>query len=84
MRRTSKVAGRWTYQYRAIDQHGQVIDARLSGRRDLAAARWFFARALRAGTISAEVTTHRAPAYCRACLGFAALAARAGAAADLP
>jgi transposase-like protein len=60
-----KVAGRWTYLYRAIDQHGQVIDALLSERRDLAAARRFFARALRAGTIPAEVTTDRAPAYPR-------------------
>jgi transposase, IS6 family len=34
-----KVAGRWTYLYRAIDQHGQVIDVMLSARRDLAAAR---------------------------------------------
>ena len=25
-----KVAGRWTYLYRAIDQHGQVIDVLLS------------------------------------------------------
>ena len=30
-----KVAGRWTYLYRAIDQHGQVIDVMLSVRRDL-------------------------------------------------
>ena len=57
-----KVAGRWTYLYRAIDQHGQVIDVLLSVRRDLAAARRFFIRALRAGTIPAEVTTDRAPA----------------------
>jgi transposase, IS6 family len=42
-----KVAGRWTYSYRAIDQHGQVIDVMLSARRDLAAARRFFIRALR-------------------------------------
>ena len=34
-----KVAGRWTYLYRAIDQHGQVIDVMPSTRRDLAAAR---------------------------------------------
>src|ERR1039457_5264671 len=60
-----KVAGRWTYLYRAIDQHGQVIDVLLSQRRDLAAARRFFARALHAGTIPAEVTTDRAPAYPR-------------------
>jgi IS6 family transposase len=38
----------------------------LSVRRDLAAARRFFARALRAGTIPAEVTTDRAAAYPRA------------------
>ena len=60
-----KVAGRWTYLYRAIDQHGQVIDVLLSARRDLAAARRFFTRALRAGTIPAKVTTDRAPAYPR-------------------
>jgi transposase, IS6 family len=60
-----KVAGRWTYLYRAIDQHGQVIDVLLSARRDLAAARRFFIRALRSGTIPAEVTTDRAPAYPR-------------------
>ena len=60
-----KVAGRWAYLYRAVDQHGQVIDVLLSDRRDLAAARRFFASALRAGTIPAEVTTDRAPAYPR-------------------
>jgi transposase, IS6 family len=55
-----KVAGKWTYLYRAVDQHGQVIDVLLSVRRDLAAARRFFTRALRAGTVPAEVTTDRA------------------------
>jgi transposase, IS6 family len=39
-----KVAGQWAYLYRAIGQHGQVIDVFLSARRDLAAARRFFAR----------------------------------------
>jgi transposase, IS6 family len=60
-----KVSGRWTYLYRAIDQHGQVIDVLLSMRRDLAAARRFFTRVLRAGVIPVEVTTDRAPAYPR-------------------
>ena len=60
-----KVAGRWTYLYRAIDQHGQVIDIWLSRRRDLTAARAFFSRALTRGTIPVEVTTDRAPAYPR-------------------
>src|ERR1039457_2873515 len=36
-----KVAGKWAYLYRAIDQHGQVIDVLLSRRRDLEAARRF-------------------------------------------
>jgi transposase, IS6 family len=60
-----KVAGRWTYLYRAVDEHGQVIDVLLSARRDLAAARRFFTRALRSGTVPAEVTTDRAAAYPR-------------------
>jgi DDE superfamily endonuclease len=45
-----KVAGRWTYLYRAIDQHHQVIDVLVSWRRDAAAARAFFTRALRCGS----------------------------------
>jgi len=57
-----KVAGKWTYLYRAVDQYGQVIDVLLSSRRDLAAARRFFTRALRAGATPVEVTTDRAPA----------------------
>ena len=60
-----KVAGAWTYLYRAVDQYGQVIDALLSGRRDLAAARRFFTRALSVGTVPAEVTTDRAHVYPR-------------------
>jgi len=60
-----KVAGKWTYLYRAVDQHGQVIDVLVSAKRDLAAARRFFGRALRIGTIPAEVTTDRAAAYPR-------------------
>jgi hypothetical protein len=49
--------------YRAIDQFGQVIDALVSERRDLAAARRFFARALSHGRRPVEVTTDRAAAY---------------------
>src|SRR5215211_6722515 len=30
-----KVAGRWRYVYRALDQHGQVIDVLVSRRRNL-------------------------------------------------
>jgi transposase-like protein len=60
-----KVAGRWTYLYRAVDQHGQVIDVLVSTRRDAAAARAFFVRALRFGPSPLEVTTDRAPVYPR-------------------
>ena len=60
-----KVAGRWVYLYRAIDQNGQVIDVLASPKRDLAATRRFFARALNAARRPTEVTTDRAPAYPR-------------------
>lgn len=60
-----KVAERWVYLYRAIDQFGQVIDVLASKRRDLNAARRFLSRALEHGTRPTEVTTDRAPAYPR-------------------
>jgi transposase, IS6 family len=58
-----KVAGRLSYLYRAVDQHGQVIDVLVSMRRDAAAARSFFAGALQQGLAPVEVVTDRAPAY---------------------
>jgi transposase, IS6 family len=58
-----KVAGRWSYLYRAVDQHGQVIDVLVSTRRNAPAARSFFARALRLGPVPVEFVTDRAPAY---------------------
>jgi IS6 family transposase len=61
----AKVTGRWTYLYRAIDQHGQVIDVWLSRSRDLAAARGFFNRALACGVVPVGVTTDRAQAHPR-------------------
>jgi transposase-like protein len=60
-----KVAGRWVYLYRAIDQYGQVIDVLISEKRDLAATRRFFTRALEHGPRPTEVTTDRALAYSR-------------------
>jgi transposase-like protein len=59
-----KVAGRWRYVYRAIDQFGQVIDVLVSAQRDARAARRFFERAI--GTTSVappEVVTDRAATY---------------------
>lgn len=60
-----KVAGRWTYLHRAVDQHGQVIDVLVSTRRDAAAARRILTNALRLGPLPVEVTTDRAPIYPR-------------------
>ncbi|WP_255565659.1 MULTISPECIES: IS6 family transposase [unclassified Parafrankia] len=60
-----KVAGRGTYLYRAVDQHGQVIDVLASTRRDQAAARRFFTQALSHGRRPVEVTTDKAPVYPR-------------------
>jgi transposase-like protein len=57
-----KVAGRWRYVYRAIDQFGQVIDVFVSPQRDARAARRFFERAIDATRITPrEVVTDRAP-----------------------
>jgi transposase-like protein len=59
-----KVAGRWCYGYRAIDQFGQVIDVFISARRDADAARRFLERAIATTRITPiEVTTDRAAAY---------------------
>ncbi len=57
-----KVAGRWRYVYRAVDQHGQVIDVYVSARRDISAARRFFTAAIAAHGQPDEVMTDLAPA----------------------
>jgi IS6 family transposase len=59
-----KVAGRWRYVYRAVDQFGQVIDVFVSARRDTRAAHRFFDRAIgTTGSTPTEVVTDRAAAY---------------------
>jgi transposase-like protein len=60
-----KVAGRWRYLYRAVDQFGQVIDVLLCEQRDTAAARRFFLRALTLGPAPVEVSTDKAGPYLR-------------------
>ena len=42
-----RVAGKWTYLYRAVDSTGATIDFLLSAKRDAAAAKRFFQKALR-------------------------------------
>ncbi len=59
-----KVAGAWRYVYRAVDQFGQFIDVMVSEKRDLAAARRFFTRALNTTTLTpVEVITDKAAVY---------------------
>jgi len=61
-----KVAGRWVYLYRAVDQFGQVIDVYAATRRDSVAARAFSQRAkTTTGVTPIEVITDRAPTYPR-------------------
>ncbi|MBD1870387.1 IS6 family transposase [Cyanobacteria bacterium FACHB-471] len=40
-----RVKGKWCYLYRAIDEDGNLVDVRLSKKRDMAAAKAFFAQA---------------------------------------
>ena len=61
-----KVNGVWRYVYRAVDQHGQVIDVLVSARRDGEAARRFFRRPLATLNVRpTEVVTDAAPVYPR-------------------
>jgi transposase-like protein len=57
-----KVAGRWRYVYRTLDQYGQIIDVYVSPRRDIRAARRFFVTMLGDHGEPTEVVTDRAPA----------------------
>ena len=59
-----KIGGRWRYVFRAIDEHGQVIDVYLSDHRDAASARAFFERAIAAtGMTPTRVTSDKAKCY---------------------
>ena len=55
-----KIAGRWRYVYRAIDQYRQIIDVYVSPCRDTRSARRFFTAVLSAHGEPAEIVTDRA------------------------
>jgi transposase-like protein len=60
----TRLAGTWTYIYRAIDQDGQVVDAYFSQRRNARAAQTFFERAIdETGVTPERVTTDKAKCY---------------------
>jgi IS6 family transposase len=63
-----KIKGVWTYLYRAVDSLGQTIDFLLSARRDAAAAKRFFGKALaQPHTVNPRtITVDKNPAYPRA------------------
>jgi transposase-like protein len=61
-----KVKGRWTYLYRAVDKQGRTVDFLLSERRDVAAAKRFFRKAIKSHptprviTLDSYAALHRA------------------------
>jgi len=63
-----RVKGRWTYLYRAVDSRGQTIDFLLSAKRDAAAAKRFFRKALgQPHTVNPRsITVDKNPAYPKA------------------
>ncbi len=59
-----KIGKRWHYLFRAIDEHGQIVDVYLSNRRDRAAAQVFFNGAMQISTVTpSRVTTDKAKCY---------------------
>src|SRR5688500_2906531 len=59
-----RLTGRWAYCYRAIDQDGQIVDVYVSRRRNAAAARAFFERAMTETSRTPDrVVTDKAACY---------------------
>ena len=60
-----RVKGRWTYLYRAVDSRGETIDFLLAARRDTAAAKRFFRKAIAQPHVAnpRTLTVDKNPAY---------------------
>jgi putative transposase len=57
-----KVGGQWMYLYRAVDRLGQTVDFLLTARRDVAAARRFFERAIDRHGVPEKITIDKSGA----------------------
>ena len=57
-----KVAGQRKYLYRAVDKLGQTVDFLLTARRDVAAARRFFERAIDHHDVPEKITIDKSGA----------------------
>jgi transposase-like protein len=66
------VGGQWEYLYRAVDKLGQTVDFLLTARRDVAAARRFFERAIDLHDVLASVTIDKRGANTAAVRGLIA------------
>src|ERR1700730_6416640 len=52
-----KIRGEWCYLYRAVDRAGRTVDFRLSAKRDVAATKAFFRKALKGQHLSPQTIT---------------------------
>ena len=57
-----KVKGAWKYLYRAVDRNGKTIDFLLMAKRDKAAAKRFFDKAMQANGVPEKVTMDKSGA----------------------
>jgi putative transposase len=57
-----KIKGKWAYLYRAIDKYGKTLDFMLTKRRDKAAARLFFRRAIETNGLPSRIVIDKSGA----------------------
>jgi putative transposase len=67
-----KIGGQWKYLYRAVDRLGQTVDFLLTAKRDEAAARRFFERAIDLHDVPDKVTIDKSGANTAAVRGLIA------------